>query len=105
MRFLFPNINTTLQQVDAPPNHNVVVVPLPKEWVDSLAAIGYGVKVVGGKRCPALHLIDTSARYRHERFCNRIAQANLDLWAQYRQKHHPSSLALSPTDWRKDLSF
>ena len=58
MRFQFPNINTVLQQVDAPPNHNVVVVPLPKAWVDSLASIGYGVKAVSGKRCPALHLID-----------------------------------------------
>ena len=44
VRFQFPNINTVLQQVDAPPNHNVVVVPLPKAWVDSLASIGYGVK-------------------------------------------------------------
>ena len=104
VRFLFPNINTTLQQVDAPPNHNVVVVPLPKEWVESLASIGYGVKVVTGKRCPALHLIDTANAEDTNDFA-RIAQANIDLWAQYRQHHHPSSLALSPTDWRKDLSF
>ena len=104
VRFLFPNINTTLQQVDAPANHNVVVVPLPKDWVDGLAAIGYGVKIVGGKRCPALHLIDTAhATGTHD--LNRIGLANTNLWSAYQQKHHPASLALSPADWRKDLSF
>ena len=104
VRFLFPNINVVLQQLDAPPAHNVVVVPMPKEWVDGLQMAGYAVKIVGGKRCPALHLINITHAANSDD-TGRIGQANSILWAEYQRKHHPSSMSLTRADWRKDLSF
>lgn len=104
VEFQFPNIRTTLQDIGAPDTHNTVVAPLPKEWVDSLRSVGYGVKEVTGKRLPALKLLSGVGATSSEDAV-RIGGVNSNLWSDYQAKHKPLSLSLSREDWRKPLTF
>ena len=86
----FPPVNTVLSNLDAPADHNTILVARPRELAESLAngiCAGW-LKVAGGKKLPDLVLYpDNDGR-------------NWQRWCEYLARHKPTSLSLSPDDWK-----
>ena len=104
INFDFPPVEVVKRQLDSPEDHNCAIIPLPREWVESLVSLNYPVQIVSGKRLPTLKVHDTSAAATPSEW-GRLGGANQIIWSDYKQAHDPHTLRANQEQWKQGLTF